>query len=308
MLDPRVMFIMRNSARSGRRGQPAMCRKRKGVSALIRNLKRQRGDDRRLTPAQLHDSLSQWLDSPLGQSLLAAEREQLQPIISRVFGFHVLQVGCAAHHSMLKDCPVSHKIAFAPRQLGDSPVPVADNEALPLGTESIDAVVVHHALDFTPDSHQLLREAARVVVPGGKLLIIGFNPLSLWGLSRALRWRPRIPWNARFISRLRVTDWLKLLDFQLEEVRYGGYMPPVARPRVVRQAQRFERLGNRVRNPLGCFYVIVATKQVLPVNPIVERWPQLRTPVLGGRLAQTGRVIAGRYVPDHGTAFLNTRD
>lgn len=258
-------------------------------------------------PEQMHARMTEWLDTPLGQSLLSAERRQLQPVISRVFGFHVLQLGCAEQRSLLEDCPVSHKICFDPAPRGHRKEPVADNEALPLGSESVDAVLVHHALDFTPHSHRLLREAARVITPGGKLLIIGFNPFSLWGLRRMLHWRGQMPWNGRFISSLRLTDWLKLLDFHVEDVSYGGYLLPASHPKVVRQAPRLEQAGNRLNNPLGCFYLVVATKQVFPVNPIIARWP-LRAPVVGGRLAQTGRVVAGRYVPDHGIAFINTKD
>src|SRR5690606_30958247 len=109
--------------------------------------------------------------------------------------------------------------------------PVADIEMLPLATDSVDAVLLHHALDFTPDSHRLLREASRVLRPGGRMVVVGFNPVSLWGLGSLLRWRPQMPpWNARFISRRRITDWLRLLDFHVEQTSYGGFLPPLKHP------------------------------------------------------------------------------
>jgi ubiquinone/menaquinone biosynthesis C-methylase UbiE len=35
-----------------------------------------------------------------------------------------------------------------------------------------------HLLDFTTEPHQVLREVERVLVPEGRLLMTGFNPVS----------------------------------------------------------------------------------------------------------------------------------
>ncbi len=245
-------------------------------------------------PVSLAPVLDNWMQSPLGSALLEAERAQLAPVLSRVFGYHMLQLSCSPGISMVDDCPVGHKFRFAPGWDAERQVPVANNEALPLGTDSIDAVLLHHALDFTPDSHRLLREATRVLMPGGRLLIVGFNPVSLWGASGLLRWRRSTPWNARFISRRRLTDWLSLLDFHVERVTYGGFLPPIRHPRILSHADRFEHWFDRLGNPTGAFYLIVASKQRMPLTPVVSRWPKLRAPALGSPLAETGRVASGR--------------
>lgn len=245
-------------------------------------------------PVALESQLDHWLNSPLGTALLEAERALLGPVISRVFGYHMLQLSCSPAVSMLDDCPVGHKICFAPAWEAGRDAPVADNEALPLETDSIDAVLLHHTLDFTPDSHRLLREATRVLMPGGRLLIIGFNPVSMWGLTSYLRWNRATPWNARFISRRRLTDWLSLLDFHVEKVSYGGFLPPVRHPKLLSHAPAFERWFDRLGNPTGAFYLIVASKQRVPLIPVAPRWRKLRAPALGAPLAETGRVASGR--------------
>ncbi len=213
----------------------------------------------------------------------------LEPFLARVFGYHILQLGCCSQ-SMLGESPVGHKFFFTPSHTAGSPFPVASNELLPLSNESIDAVLIHHALDYTPDSHRLLREAARVVMPGGKLLIIGFNPLSTWGLRRLFRWKNCPPWSGRFISSGRISDWLKLLDFSIDKVTCSGYLLPVNNLKMVGLAPKMERLGRRFLHPLGAVYFIIACKQVMPMTPIVPRWPRIPRPVIVRPVGETAAV------------------
>lgn len=253
----------------------------------VRNLRRRRRE--LAEPHILFDRMGEWLETPLGRTLLDTEKGMLEPVLARVFGYHILQLGCS-RQSLLDDSPVGHKILFAPDHLPGAEHPVASNESLPLVSASVDAVLIHHALDFTPDSYRLLREAARVTMPGGKLLIMGFNPLSSWGCRRLFHWRNRLPWNARFISCNRVTDWLKLLDFKIDRVVHGGYMLPLNHARLVNSAPRLESVGRWLSAPTGAVYFIVACKQVMPVTPIMPRWPRIRTPVMGRPVGETASV------------------
>lgn len=246
-------------------------------------------------PVTLEAQLEAWMTSPLGDALVEAERRVLAPVISRVFGYHVLQLSCAPAIDMLGDCPVSHKITFAPSWKESRTAPVADIEVLPLATDSVDAVLLHHVLDFTADSHRLLREASRVLRPGGRLLIIGFNPVSAWGLSSLLRWSRQVPWSGRFISRHRLSDWLSLLDFQVTQVGYGAYFPPFGHPAMLSRSRQFDTWLGRFGNPTGAFYLMVASKQRVPLIPVAARWKLMRGPALGRPLADTGgRVATGR--------------
>lgn len=246
------------------------------------------------SPASLEPLLTSWMQSELGEALIQLEKDQLAPVLRRVFGYHILQLSCAPGISMIDECPAGHKICFAPHWHEGRQQPVADIEALPLATDSVDAVLLHHALDFTADSHRLLREATRVLMPGGRLFIVGFNPVSLWGLRSALRLRAQTPWNARFISRRRLTDWLSLLDFHVEKVNYGGFLPPLKHPGLLNYASRIESWLDHLGNPTGAFYVIVASKHRVPLIPVAPRWKKLRAPGMGSPLAETGRVASGR--------------
>lgn len=65
-----------------------------------------------------------------------------------------------------------------------------------------------------------MREVSRVLVPGGKLVLCGFAPLSNWGLrylaNRASQVTGGGASSVRPVSRGRLLDWLAVLGFQLE--------------------------------------------------------------------------------------------
>ncbi len=220
--------------------------------------------------------IGQWFQTPLGEQVLSAEKTLLAPMIERLFGYHILQIGCNEEYSLIEDSPVGNKILFAPTWRPGSRFPVADNEELPLASDSMDVIVIHHALDFTEDSHRLLREATRVLRPGGQMLIIGFNPLSHWGTWKLFKRRTKIPWRGRFITKRRLSDWLLLLNLHIEQVQHGLHFLPVSFSSILRHAEKFERFGTRTGSPFGGAYVYQCVKQVVPITPIMPRWRPLR--------------------------------
>ncbi|MDR2212332.1 MAG: methyltransferase domain-containing protein [Pseudomonadales bacterium] len=246
------------------------------------------------TPAA-YQALTAWYETPLGQHLLSEERRLVDQALQRRFGYQLLQLGCA--DLLLHEAsPMGHKFSFCPYAGVSQRHPaVARGEAIPLANDSVDLVLLHHALDFSTHPHQLLREAARVLIAGGHLVIAGFNPLSAWGLRN--RWhRGRegdSPWAAALLGPARVSDWLSLLDFQVESIHYGVHVPPVNAERAIRYSRWLETLANRFNWPTGALYLITACKRVLPLTPVQLQW---RSPPLGLPLAEVNgcRGVAAR--------------
>ncbi|MEO6294147.1 MAG: methyltransferase domain-containing protein, partial [Burkholderiaceae bacterium] len=147
-------------------------------------------------------SMQSWLKTPPGEYLLAWERTQFDAVVADIFGYHALQLGLAPlqalqanrmPHRWLAVPAAGNSLDSVTRALADAsskPItPVADLvtdfAALPFFENSLDLLVLPHSLELSPDPHATLREAQRVLVPEGKLVVCGFNPMSLWGLKQA---------------------------------------------------------------------------------------------------------------------------
>jgi len=228
--------------------------------------------DNAMTPRRLAAVTDDWFRSPRGLAVARAELRMLRPLLKQLFGYRILQLGVSGNRSPIDESGLYHKIHFAPAYRAGAGLPVADAEQLPLATDSVDAVLLYHALDFAGDSHRLLREAHRVLRPGGRMLIVGFNPYSSWGLWRLFRRRAGIPWGGRFIAPGRLTDWLRLLDLQADSVHYGLHFPPLRRKSLLRFARSCERLGRKINSPFGGAYIVFCVNQVRPVTPVTKRW------------------------------------
>ncbi len=221
------------------------------------------------------EDMASWFETPLGQALLQAQKEQLSESLNCLFGYHLLQLGVSDKLEMSESIRIAHRFVLHPHRAARSPIGgLADFNHLPLANESIDAVILHHALDYTQSPHQLLREAARVLIPRGHLVIIGFNPWSLWGLgSRLARvFSAQARWRYQYLRLGRLLDWLNLLNFEAVEISQGFYRPPLPQPNAIRHLQWLESWGKRWRLPGGGFYMIVARKDHLAMTPLKPNW------------------------------------
>ena len=136
---------------------------------------------------------------------------------------------------------------------------------LPFEAQSVDLLVMPHTLEFTRDPHRLLREAERVLMPEGQLVILGFNSLSLWGARQAfgkMAGRPFVPAAQDLIAFTRIKDWLKLLGFELERGRFGCYRPPLAHENWLTRFAFMEAAGDRWWPIFGAAYMVTAVKRV----------------------------------------------
>ena len=219
------------------------------------------------------NSLREWFTTPLGQYLLAQERAYLDEVTPDIFGFHAIQLGMP-DVDLLRENRITHKLRVA---RGGADV-FANCHELPFATQSIDLAVLPHVLEFAEEPHAILREVDRVMMPEGRLLIVGFNPWSLWGLRSALGFsRDQHPWNGRFLSLLRVKDWLALLGFDVSAGRLIGYAPPFDSEKLRRRFGFMEPAGDRWWAVGGAVYMLQAIKRVRGMRLITPAWQEKRT-------------------------------
>jgi SAM-dependent methyltransferase len=214
--------------------------------------------------------LSQWLGSPFGSHVRALELQALEALLPDTAGYRGMALQVVESSPVLDGAPQLHKFAMASCSQ-QSVAAISDFYALPLPSSVVDMVVLDHVLDYCELPHESLKEAARVVLPSGHLIIVGFNPVSGFGLARWLMtcFSRRLIWRCRGLSVPRILDWLRLVGFQCEKVVYGAYNMPVQSRRFLSRMTFVEEGAKKLHLPLGTFYVIVAKKQRL--RPITGR-------------------------------------
>ncbi len=218
-------------------------------------------------------SLSAWFSTPQGSYVLDWELAQFDSAVEDVFGFRAVQVGLPGV-DFLRQNRISWRFSLALEHgagLG------ADPMQMPLASQSVDLVALPHALESHPNPHEVLREAERVLMPEGQVVISGFNPASLWRLGQffALR-KHEPPWDAKFIGLLRLRDWLRVLGFELNGGKFGCYAPPFRDPLWLQRFSFMEKAGARWWPITGGIYVVRAVKRVHGVRVVTPAWRRER--------------------------------
>ena len=217
------------------------------------------------------DELTAWLETPPGQYLMGWEQAQLDRVVADLFGFHALQLGLPELEA-LRANRMPHRWLASDSVTGPHAMALhCDTDALPFPERSLDLVVLPHTLELARDPHLTLAEVERVLVPEGRIVILGINPASLWGLrQRCGRLRQRLggrsglflPRPGEMIGYWRLRDWLRLLSFEVEGGRFGGYRPPLRSEGWLGRFAWMDRTGDRWWPVLGAVYMLVAVKRV----------------------------------------------
>ncbi len=223
-------------------------------------------------PTHLTTAMRDWYATRAGALLLSDIKVCLDRLLPEIFGYHAVQIGCVAPKAALTEgSRIKHWVNMDMIPFGVDLMAAAT--ALPFDADSIDLVVLWHTLDFATEPHRVLREIERVLIAEGQLIIVGFNPWSLYGLWHlALGWRGRVPWCGNFFSNSRLKDWLSLLGLVVETCEYRGFRPPIQRARILRYLASMERLGCSVLQIFGGVRLLVARKRVTTLTPLKQSW------------------------------------
>ena len=213
-------------------------------------------------------SLSEWFATEQGGYVLRRERDYFDRTVADIFGYNALQLGLP-EHDFLSNSRVPLRFT-AGNQPGNAVRLICAE--LPFASTSLDLVLMPHLLEFAEHPHQILREAERVLMAEGSLILSGFNPFSLWGMHRALGRKQGVPWNGHFITLPRLKDWLALLGFEVVGGRFAAYAPPFRQQKWLERASFMERAGDRWWAVSGGVYFLHAVKRVPGMRLIKPRW------------------------------------
>ena len=198
--------------------------------------------------------LAQWFSTRKGQHLECMERALLEPQLLRHFGSFILHYNPPV--AVAEAPSIRNKVSLGDQQL--SVDLQCSEQKWPISADAVDVVVLQHSLDFAVSPHDVLREAAHCVRPGGHLIIIGAHAWSFFGLycyfTRSV-WK-----HAHCLPSARITDWLGVLGFRLEKRSFAAYSPLLDSARLQAKLGWLERYASGKKAPLGGCYMLVARK------------------------------------------------
>ncbi len=223
-----------------------------------------------------------WLDSPLGQRLLARELALVTDVLEQAFGEDLVQIGTWGAPRAFLERARTQRANLIDVTPGPGVCAVGAWDALPLATHSVDVLLLPHTLEQAYSPHALLREVDRVLRPDGKLVILGLSPYSPMGVRRVVTGRRFPPAVSRFVSEHRVRDWLQLLDCQVRRNHRFLFGWPMQRgPGDARQAAIDTWCDRWLPLPVASGYLLVANKRQARINAQRLRWRR-RLRVVGG--------------------------
>lgn len=150
---------------------------------------------------ELTESLVRWRSSRLGRITDALERQLLARLLGKVDGKKLLDVGCgdgamaielAQQGATVTALDADPSMIAAARLRAENETTrvqlvEGDAESLPFDDATFDVVVAVTVLCFVRDAEHAVREIARVLKPGGRLVIGELGRWSLWAAQRRMR-------------------------------------------------------------------------------------------------------------------------
>lgn len=191
------------------------------------------------------DIYASWRRSSLGEITEALERRLIFGLVGSLDGLSVLDVGCGdgtlalavSQHGArrVSGCDpdarmVTRAYSQARREERHIDLAVARSQELPYADQSFDVVLCITVLTFISDPNVTVREMARVLRPGGRLVIGDLGRWSYWAARRRIRgWFGARLWRAaRFRSAKELAAVIDDAGLKIGAIRGAIFFPPWA--------------------------------------------------------------------------------
>lgn len=217
-----------------------------------------------------------YLDDRLGiiaRRLVAARLRAMWP---DVHGLSLAGIGFAAPYLRVFREEAARTIALMPAQQGCVRWPfdgrcltaLVDEASLPLADESVERVLLVHALETSEAYRPLLRQAWRVLAPGGKLMVVAPNRRGVWSYTETTPFGHGRPYTRGQLQRT-----LEGAMFSPERWEQALYGPPLRWRFTMGGGAAWERAGRRFWAGFGGVHLVEASKQVygaMPAQPVAR--------------------------------------
>ncbi len=145
-------------------------------------------------------------------------------------------------------------------------VAVSEEPELPLGDNSMDRIVLLHAIEMSEEVHSMMAEIGRVLRPQGRLLVVVPNRRGLWSRLERTPFGHGHPFTAGQITRL-----LRDHGFVPLRQKMTLYVPPSRSRMILRTSGLWQNLGHRFARPFGGVLLVEAEKEIYEARPVGRR-------------------------------------
>jgi SAM-dependent methyltransferase len=215
---------------------------------------------------EIHEELENWYQSSLGTQLAHYINHILHIFLKEVYGYVAIHNGI---HLITNESLCTERIketyCVFPKKSGENVI--ASPASMPFSSDTADLVSLIHSLEMSDRPHQVLREAERILIPNGHLIIVAFNPFS-WYNAKKVFLPDTAPFNRQFYQAGRVKDWLTLLNFDIVSKKYVAFRPPVSNKKIYDNLSFLEKSGPKIFPFLGGVYCYLAKKSIAGLTPI----------------------------------------
>lgn len=219
------------------------------------------------------DAVDYWWRQPLGSDILASEIDTIQHHLQSCWGDWALQLSTCKQLPMLQHGHIGACITVDPTGNAETRDIIAQPCQLPVDTDSLQSLVLHHVLDFHRHPHHVMREAGRTVAPYGRLTLCNFNRFSPLALKQALLGFHGRHSVRRLLSQSQIKDWLHLVGFEIERVSYCGFNFPSRH--WSSSDSHYARMMGQYLPKLGGVIVVTARKEKRPATLTPAGWREL---------------------------------
>ena len=211
-----------------------------------------------------YKELIKWYKKPINSTLKRTINDQIPILKKHIVGNNVLFIGLSDFN---KKFTSPKNMSFISIDEITSSDHITESKRLPFEDNSHDVIIILHALDYTDNPYELVREIDRIATDDAKVAVIGFNKFSLWGVLKPFMNKLSPPWILNFHSLYSVKEWFKLLGYEQDYKDTSSFFP-IASKTFSKHLNKISFIQKILARDLGGLYFFAFKKKIIPLTPM----------------------------------------